>query len=163
MLAVWARFDGATSFNLQTLSFLGNVTGRTDCDPVGSGSGGTGTIMAAGFHVLPAAERHEHPPLKGALRNKVGRFAELPDAVQFRWDDGRHGWVWQPDQPHHGTFTLLPFQGSLLLHSSVSEPEIVPAHGSPQRRPLRLTFEVTARPGKGGRREREGFVLDVSE
>jgi hypothetical protein len=156
-LALWAQSNGVT-VSYQPFSFFGVPSTRTDCD-AGSGS----FFASEGFPVLPAEQRHEHSPLTGTLRNKVGRFAELPDRASFAWDDGRQGWVWQPAQSHCGTFTLLPFQGGLLLHSTVSEPHIIAPYGSAERRPLRLTFEVTARPSKGPKREREGFVLDVSE
>ena len=158
VLGLWAQFDGNASYTFQSYSFFGWCGSKTDCD-----SGFDSFFASEGFPVLAAEPRHEQAPLTGTLRNKVGRFAELPDRASFAWDDSRQGWVWQPAQPNCGTFTLLPFQGGLLLHSTVSEPQIIAPHGSAEHRPLRLTFEVTARPGKGPRREREGFVLDVSE
>jgi hypothetical protein len=157
-LVVWAMFDGNTSYTTAKRSFDAICSTQTDCD---SGSGAPSLLARAGYPVLSAQTAGgPQPPLIGKLRMKTGRFAALHEIVRFRWKDCEQAWEWVSEQPGCGSYLLFPFRDWFLLQSTVSNPPLIPARAAGSRKPLHLTFEVTA---SGNAGEPEGFVLEVRE
>jgi hypothetical protein len=155
VLAVWTNFGSGDV--LQTQPFNGLCSNHTDCD--GSGPGAGFALATAGYPVLAAPAAGEtHPPLTATVVRKTGRFAALPDRAEFTWNDCQQGWVWVPEQARCGTFTLLPCKDWFLLHSTVSNPPLIPAQAGGTLNPLHLVFELTA---AGESRRPERLVLEV--
>jgi hypothetical protein len=159
VLAIWARLDGDVYYSLWTQSFNAICSNQTDCDaPRGYG----GRFLAgAGYPVLssPVGEGSQ-PTLAGKVGKKTGRFAALPEMIRLIWNSGQQGWTWTSDQPECGSYLLLPYKDWYLLHSTVSNPPLIPARADSSQKPLHLIFEVAAM-GKAGKEE--GFLLDVKE
>jgi hypothetical protein len=159
LLVVWARFDGDTHYACKEQSFNAVCSTRTDCD---SAFGDGGPLLAgAGYPVLADPQgAGPQPALVGHLRMKTGRFAALPEQVRLAWCRVQQGWTWTSEQAECGSYTVLPFKDWFLLHSTVSNPPLIPARPGGSRNPLHVVFEVTATDKSG---EPEGFVLDVRQ